>query len=147
MAPTAAAVLHDGSTIPVTIQGTGPDLLLPVPLAGHSAEEAETIRQWGADPDLGPNLVQGLSAANRVIAVDYEAHRMAFPAPDTLTPGNVTADLLAIADAAVSTTFAYYGYSCWDCAASSSPSGPTGSALLPWEGFRPSTGRTKACWP
>jgi hypothetical protein len=111
MAPTAAAVLHDGSTIPVTIQGTGPDLLLPVPLAGHSAEEAETIRQWGADPDLGPNLVQGLSAANRVIAVDYEAHRMAFPAPDTLTPGNVTADLLAIADAAVSTTFAYYGYS------------------------------------
>ena len=36
---------------------------------------------------------------------------MAHPAPDTLTPANVAADLLAIADAAGADTFAYYGYS------------------------------------
>ncbi|SFT95861.1 alpha/beta hydrolase [Arthrobacter sp. ov118] len=36
---------------------------------------------------------------------------MAHPAPDTLTPDNVAADLLAIADAAGADTFAYYGYS------------------------------------
>jgi hypothetical protein len=36
---------------------------------------------------------------------------MAHPAPDTLTPENVTADLLAIADAANADSFGYYGYS------------------------------------
>ena len=107
----AAAVLHDGSSIPITICGRGPALLLPLPLAGHTPEEAAMIRQWGGDPDLGPNLVNGLSETNRIIAVDYEAHRMAHPAPETLTPDNVTADLLAVADAARAHTFAYYGYS------------------------------------
>lgn len=109
--PDTSAVLHDGSAIPITVQGSGPNLLLPVPLAGHTPEAAETLRQWGGDPELGRNLLGGLSETNRVIAVDYEAHRMAFPAPDTLTPGNVTLDLLAIADAASAKTFAYYGYS------------------------------------
>lgn len=108
---TASAVLHDGSTIPISLHGSGPALVLPLPLAGHTPEEAETLRQWGGDPDLGPNLLHGLSETNRVIAVDYEAHRMAYPAPDTLTPDNITADLLAIADAAQAETFAYYGYS------------------------------------
>jgi hypothetical protein len=111
MPEASAAVLHDGSTVPITIQGSGPDLLLPVPLAEHTPEAAETLRQWGGDPDLGWNLVSGLSETNRVIAVDYEAHRMAFPAPDTLTPENVAVDLLAITGAAGAETFAYYGYS------------------------------------
>ena len=111
MAETVQAVLHDGSTIAVTIKGDGPALLLPVSLAPHTAAEAETLRQWGADPDLGPNLISGLAPTNRVIAADYEAHRMATPAPHTLTPGNVAADLLAIADSAGADRFAYYGYS------------------------------------
>lgn len=109
--PETSVVLHDGSSIPITVQGSGPNLLLPVPLAEHAPEEAETLRQWGGDPDLGRNLLTGLSESNRVIAVDYEAHRMAIPAPHTLTPDNVTLDLLAIADAAGAKTFAYYGYS------------------------------------
>lgn len=46
-----------------------------------------------------------------VIAADYEGHRMAHPAPDTLTPENVAADILAIADAAAADRFGYYGYS------------------------------------
>ncbi|TLM80739.1 alpha/beta hydrolase [Pseudarthrobacter sp. NamE2] len=110
-AVTTTAVLHDGSGIAVAVQGSGPALLLPVPLAAHTPEEAEMIRQWGGDPDLGRTLVEGLSDSNRVIAVDYEAHRMANPAASTLTPANVVADLLAIADAAGARTFAYYGYS------------------------------------
>lgn len=108
---TVAAVLHDGTAIPATIQGDGPALLLPVSLAPHTAAEAETLRQWGGDPDLGPNLINGLALTNRVIAVDYEAHRMANPAPQTLTPENVAGDFLAIADAADADRFAYYGYS------------------------------------
>ncbi|MBE4717349.1 alpha/beta fold hydrolase [Pseudarthrobacter sp. AB1] len=108
---TVEAVLHDGSTIQVTLQGDGPAVLLPVSLALHTTAEAETLRQWGGDPDLGPNLINGLSPTNRVIATDYEAHRMVRPAPQSLTPGNIAKDLLAIADAAGVDRFAYYGYS------------------------------------
>lgn len=108
---TVAAALHDGTTITVTIQGDGPALLLPVSLAPHTAAEAETLRQWGGDPDLGPTLINGLAPTNRVIAVDYEAHRMAIPALQTLTPENIADDFLAIADAAGVDRFAYYGYS------------------------------------
>lgn len=111
MAESADAVLHDGSTIAVSIHGDGPPLLLPVSLATQTPAEAETLRQWGGDPDLGPNLVEGLESSNRVIVADYEGHRMAHPAPDTLTPENVAADFLAIAHAAGADGFAYYGYS------------------------------------
>ncbi|WP_457965904.1 alpha/beta hydrolase [Arthrobacter sp. D1-29] len=104
------AVLHDGSVIPVTLQGDGPALLLPVRLEPYAPAEAETMRKWGGDPELGPVLVAGLSASNRVIAADYEGHRMAHPAPDSLTPDHLAADLLAIADAAGAESFGYYGY-------------------------------------
>jgi pimeloyl-ACP methyl ester carboxylesterase len=107
----AEAVLHDGTTIPITIHGRGRSLLLPVRVAAHPAAEADTMRQWGADPDLGPTLVHGLARTHRVIAADYEGHRMGHPAPHTLTPGNVAADLLAIADAGGADKFVYYGYS------------------------------------
>ncbi|MCX2748816.1 alpha/beta hydrolase [Arthrobacter sp. MI7-26] len=111
MIDTAEAVLHDGTMIPVTIQGNGRALIIPARIAPYLPEEADTMRRWGADPDLGPNLVNGLARTNRVVVADYEGHRMAHPAPDTLTPGNVSADFLAIADAADARTFAYYGYS------------------------------------
>lgn len=108
---TAEAVLHDGTTIPITLHGSGRALLLPARFAPYPPEEAATMRRWGADPDLGSKLVNGLARSHRVVVADYENHRIAHPAPDTLTPGNVTADLLAIADAAEAGSFAYYGYS------------------------------------
>jgi hypothetical protein len=111
MAETAEAVLHDGSKIPVTIHGEGPALLLPARLQPFDPAAAETMRKWGGDPDLGPALVRGLSDSNRVIVADYEGHRMAQPAAETLTPDNLAADLLAIADAAGAGVFGYYGYS------------------------------------
>ncbi|WLQ04999.1 alpha/beta hydrolase [Arthrobacter oryzae] len=111
MADTVEAVLHDGSSITVTMQGDGPALLLPVRLEPYPRAEAGTIRKWGGDPDLGPALVRVLSGSNRVIAADYEGHRMAHPAADTLSPDNLAADLLAIADAAGADVFGYYGYS------------------------------------
>ena len=69
------------------------------------------MRAWGGDPDVGPTLIDGLASRYRVIAADYEGHRMANPAPDTLTPDALAADVLAIADAAGAGTFAWYGYS------------------------------------
>jgi pimeloyl-ACP methyl ester carboxylesterase len=53
----------------------------------------------------------GLAPKFTVVAADYEGHRLAHPAPDTLTPANLARDLLAIADAAGVDRFAYYGYS------------------------------------
>jgi pimeloyl-ACP methyl ester carboxylesterase len=111
MAETVEAVLHDGSSIPVTLHGAGPALLLPLRAEPHESAQAETMRKWGGDPDLGPTLVSGLAGSNRLIVADYEGHRMTHPAAETLTPDNLAADLLAIADAGGAEVFGYYGYS------------------------------------
>ena len=105
------AVLHDGTSIPVTTAGSGPNLLLPLRTAPYDDATAATMRAWGGDPDLGPTLVTGLTDLCTVISADYEGHRLGNPAPATLTSENVAADLLAIADAAGADGFAIYGYS------------------------------------
>jgi pimeloyl-ACP methyl ester carboxylesterase len=106
-----SARLFDGSSIEVLTLGTGPHLLLPVRPRPHDDDTAATMRQWGADPDAGPTVIRGLADICTVVAADYEAHRMAHPAPGTLTPDTIAADVLAIADAAGASTFALYGYS------------------------------------
>jgi pimeloyl-ACP methyl ester carboxylesterase len=105
------ARLHDGTRLPVVARGAGPAVLLPVRPEAHEEPRATQMRQWGADPDLGPRLIAGLAADFRVVAADYEGHRERHPAPATLTPDAVAHDLLAIADAAGAGSFAYYGYS------------------------------------
>src|SRR5579863_6172961 len=105
------ATLHDGSTIEIEIHGAGPTLLLPVNPQPVTGPQAETMRQWGADPALGRSLIEGLSDAFRVVAFDYEGQCQRGPKPDTLTPANAASDLLAVADAAGADRFAYYGYS------------------------------------
>ena len=103
--------LHDGSTIDIEVSGDGPNLLLPVNPTAIEGPQADAMREWGADPALGRNLIDGLSDVARVIAFDYEGHLLAHPMPDTLTPENLTSDLLAVANAAGADRFAYYGYS------------------------------------
>jgi pimeloyl-ACP methyl ester carboxylesterase len=105
------ARLHDGSTLAVEVHGDGPTVLLAVNPRPVEGPEAEELRRWGADPALGRSLIDGLSDAFRVVAFDYEGHVLQVPKPDTLTPANVVADLLAVADAAGADRFAYYGYS------------------------------------
>ncbi len=105
------ALLHDGSTIEIEVHGAGPTLLLPVNPQPVNGLQAETMRQWGADPELGQSLIKGLSDAFRVVAFDYEGQCLRIPKPDTLTPANIASDLLAVADAVGAERFAYYGYS------------------------------------
>ncbi|GIH14448.1 alpha/beta fold hydrolase [Rugosimonospora africana] len=105
------AQLHDGSLVDVAIQGDGPTVLIPVNPRPVEGPQADEMRKWGADPALGRSLIDGLSDAFRVVAVDYEGHVLAAPKPDTLTPDTVVSDLLAVADAAGADRFAYYGYS------------------------------------
>jgi pimeloyl-ACP methyl ester carboxylesterase len=103
--------LHDGTTVDAEVRGTGPTLLLPVDPTPVDGPRADELRQWGTDPALGRNLIDGLADAFRVVAFDYEGRVLAEPKPDTLTAGTVTADILAVADAAGAERFAFYGYS------------------------------------
>ena len=105
------ATLHDGSKISVEISGSGPALLLPVNPKPLEGQEAEEKRKWGMDPALGRSLIDGLNNEFTAVAFDYEGHRINHSAPDTLTPENVTRDILAVADAAGVERWAYYGYS------------------------------------
>ena len=105
------AKLHDGSTIELAVNGQGPTLLLPVNPVPVEGAQADAMREWGVDPALGRSLIDGLADAFRVVAFDYEGHVMSTPKPDTLTPANVAADLLAVADAVDAARFTYYGYS------------------------------------
>ncbi len=103
--------LHDGSRIDVVMEGEGPAILLPVNPVPVEGPQADEMRKWGADPALGRTLIAELSRKYRVIAFDYEGHVLQAPKPDTLTPENIAADFLRIADAAEAERFAYYGYS------------------------------------
>src|SRR5215212_508009 len=94
------AVLHDGSTIQFEVHGAGPALLLPVDPHPVEGAQAEEMARWGADLALGKRLVDGLAGDVQVVAFDYEGHVRVVPKPDTLTPDNVVADVLAVADAA-----------------------------------------------
>jgi pimeloyl-ACP methyl ester carboxylesterase len=106
-----SARLHDGTNIQVLAVGRGPHLLLPARMQPHDVDTATAMRQWGADPDVGPTLIRGLADICTVVVADCEGHRLAHSAPRTLTRDNITTDLLAIADAAGASTFACYGYS------------------------------------
>ncbi|GAB2959303.1 hypothetical protein GCM10027280_55040 [Micromonospora polyrhachis] len=107
----AEAELHDGAVIDLTVDGTGPTLLLPVNPHPAEGSRADELRRWGMDPALGRTLIDGLRNDFRVVAFDYEGHVLANPKPDTLTPDNLASDLLAVADAVDAQQFAYYGYS------------------------------------
>jgi hypothetical protein len=111
--PTAdtTATLHDQTRLPVTVSGRGRALLLPFRTTPYDEATAAAMRQWGADPDLGLTIAHTLARDYTVIAADYEGHRLANPAPETLTPANVAFDLLAIAAAGEAESVAYYGYS------------------------------------
>ncbi|WP_016700571.1 alpha/beta fold hydrolase [Actinoalloteichus spitiensis] len=103
--------MHDGSRLDLEITGGGPTVLLPVNPTPVTGERAEEMRRWGAEPALGRQLVDGLSDAFRVVAFDYEGHVLSRPKPTSLTPRNIAADILAVADAVGAERFAYYGYS------------------------------------
>ena len=105
------AMMHDENTIYIEVQGTGPNVLLPVNPQSLEGVQAEEMQKWGVDPALGRNLIKALSEQYRVIAFDYEGHVQQNPKADTLTPDNIAKDFLSIADAAGADTFAYYGYS------------------------------------
>jgi len=73
-------------------------------------QEAETLKLWGADPELGKHLVEGLADTCQVLHFDYEGHLFEHPV-DRLTADHIVNDFLHIADQMNIGRFAYYGYS------------------------------------
>lgn len=90
---------HNGGEIYYEVHGAGPAVLLCIgpqlspegPAAAHSKV-----------------LVEAFSDHYTVVVFGYPGM---IPKPDTLTPDNVTADLLAVADSAGVERFAWWGYS------------------------------------
>ncbi|MCP1308535.1 alpha/beta fold hydrolase [Paenibacillus tyrfis] len=105
--------LHDGSTLEVGLTGNPSDKVIMLPVAKKSVygQEAESLKLWGVDPELGKNFVEGLSDTFQVLYFDYEGHLFENPQPDSLTPENMAQDLLRIADEMNVGKFSYYGYS------------------------------------
>ncbi|NUU62437.1 alpha/beta fold hydrolase [Paenibacillus agri] len=105
--------LNDGSKLEAGLTGDPASKVIMLPIAKKSVfgQEAETLKLWGVDPELGRNFVEGLSDKFQVLYFDYEGHLFRNPQPDLLTPENISKDLLRIADELKVNTFSYYGYS------------------------------------
>ncbi len=105
--------LADGSTLEVGLTGKpgGKTIMLPIAKKPAYGQEAESLRMWGVDPELGKRFVEGLSDQFQVLHFDYEGHRFQHPEPDHLTPDRIVLDFLCIADEMQIETFSYYGYS------------------------------------
>lgn len=106
-------LLGDGSEIEVSLTGAagGKVILLPGVKAPVYGAEADTLKQWGVDPEAGLRLVEGLERDAGVLSFDYEGHIFHHPKPEGLTPAILADDFLTIADAMHVKSFSYYGYS------------------------------------
>jgi pimeloyl-ACP methyl ester carboxylesterase len=105
--------MKNGSELEVGLTGN-PDrkvIMLPIAKKSVTGLEAETLKLWGVDPELGAKFIAGLSDEFQILHFDYEGHYMAHPYPEHFTTEYITQDLLRIADQLNVKRFSYYGYS------------------------------------
>lgn len=83
--------LENGSEIEVGVVGNpdGKKIMLPVAKKTVTGEEAENLKMWGVDPQLGQRLVHGLADHFQVLFFDYEGHLFLNPNPEGLTAEQV----------------------------------------------------------
>ncbi|RAV23275.1 alpha/beta fold hydrolase [Paenibacillus contaminans] len=86
-------------------------IMLPIAKKSVYNQEAESLRLWGVDPELGKHFVEGLADSFEILYFDYEGHVFQHPNPENLTPEYIVNDFLHIADEMNVKTFSYYGYS------------------------------------
>ncbi len=105
--------LADGTELKAGLAGNSKAKTIMLPVAKETVygSEAETLRLWGVDPELGKHFIEGLKDTFQVLYFDYEGHRLQHPNPEHLTPEQVANDLLTIADKMDVMKFSYYGYS------------------------------------
>jgi len=105
--------MKNGSELEVGLIGN-PDrkvIMLPTAKKSVTGQEAETLKLWGVDPELGAKFIDGLSDEFQILHFDYEGHYMAHPHPEHFTSEYITEDLLRVADQMNVNRFSYYGYS------------------------------------
>jgi glutaredoxin-related protein len=105
--------LTDESEINVGLVGNPDSTTIMLPVAKESVygQEAENLKLWGVDPELGKHFVEGLMDKFQILFFDYEGHRLQHPNPENLTPESIVTDLLTIANEMNVKKFSYYGYS------------------------------------
>lgn len=105
--------LADHSELKVGLVGNPDSATIMIPGAKESVygQEAENLKLWGVDPELGKHFVEGLLDKFQILYFDYEGHRFQHPSPENLTPENIVKDFLTIADEMNVKKFSYYGYS------------------------------------
>lgn len=103
----------DESELKVGLVGNpdSPTIMLPVAKESVYGEEAENLKLWGVDPELGKHFIEGLMDEFQILYFDYEGYRLQHPNPENLTPDNIVNDLITIADEMNVKVFSYYGYS------------------------------------
>jgi hypothetical protein len=104
--------LNNHSAIEVRLTGGSdrPTIMLPIAKKSVYNQEAENLKLWGVDPEIGKHFVEGLSDTFQVLYFDYEGHLFQHPV-DNLTVDHIVKDLLLIADEMNVKSFSYYGYS------------------------------------
>lgn len=105
--------LTDESELKVGLVGNPHSATIMLPVAKKSVygQEAENLKLWGVDPELGKHFIGGLVDEFQILYFDYEGHRLHHPNPENLTPENIVKDLLTTADGMNVKEFSYYGYS------------------------------------
>ncbi|EHB62728.1 MULTISPECIES: hypothetical protein [Paenibacillus] len=105
--------LTDGTELKVGLVGNAnsPTIMLPVAKESVYGQDAEHLKLWGVDPELGKHFVEGLMDKFRILHFDYEGHRLQHPNPENLTPESIVKDILTIANEMNVKKFSYYGYS------------------------------------
>lgn len=105
--------LVDGTELKVGLVGNPNSQTIMLPVAKESVygEQAEALKLWGVDPELGKHFIEGLVDTFQILYFDYEGHRLQHSNAEQLTPDNIVNDLLAIADEMNVRKFSYYGYS------------------------------------
>lgn len=105
--------LTDHSEIEVCLTGAPGRQTIMLPIAKKSVynQEAENLRLWGVDPELGKHFVEGLADSFQILYFDYEEYVFQNPSPENLTPEHIINDFLLIADEMNVKSFSYYGYS------------------------------------
>lgn len=104
--------LSNQTTIEVGLTGVSdrPTIMLPIAKKSVYNQEAENLKLWGVDPELGKHFVEGLADTFQVLYFDYEGHLFQHPV-DNLTADYIVKDLLLISDEMNVKNFSYYGYS------------------------------------
>ncbi|WP_339291144.1 alpha/beta hydrolase [Paenibacillus sp. FSL E2-0201] len=104
--------LSNQSTIEVGLMGVSdrPTIMLPIAKKSVYNQEADNLKLWGVDPELGKHFVKGLADTFQVLYFDYEGHLFQHPVGN-LTADHIVKDLLLIADEMNVKNFSYYGYS------------------------------------